>query len=506
MNSSVDTIVSSSRKLRYRKELQHEMKKFVATYKIHRGAEWFDTSIRSIADYVDGVVVAMSEKSWDDNGLPNNCIDVAEAWKATRPDWLEVLWVESSQSSDQAEAAIDRVREQYGQDTAILVIDTDEIWQAESLFNLRREIENHPEAHYFTSNMYSYLKDPRYQVYPVEINHPVVALQNATPQRASNRFQVKHMGRTLYCPNVWLNHFTYVRADEAEVARKFSAISTQETIPSNPQWLKTVWPHLPDGTDLHMTPRFERCWKSIKILPAPLVVVPSFCDAIMLSEDSKWLNRMANTSPDKTIVPVPTASDAEKYPEFARLASDVSLLRQRLKMTYLEALVLSEFAKLVPDGGRIIEIGSGSGGSMAVMALSAPSAKLWTIDPFTPYDETNITTVRGAIEGNEAEFWQTAKHYGYENMVLHIPTNSDVAVAQFDNGCADLVLVDGNHTYEIVKKDIELYWPKVVKQGYLLVHDTATRFPGVMRAVCESNLPFRIAVGTTMAYVQKRAA
>jgi len=43
--------------------------------------------------------------------------------------------------------------------------------------------------------------------------------------------------------------------------------------------------------------------------------------------------------------------------------------------------------------------------------------------------------------------------------------------------------IDGNHDYEYVKKDIELYTPKVIAGGYVLCDDT--NFPDVLQAVQE---------------------
>jgi hypothetical protein len=45
--------------------------------------------------------------------------------------------------------------------------------------------------------------------------------------------------------------------------------------------------------------------------------------------------------------------------------------------------------------------------------------------------------------------------------------------------------VQGNHDYEHVKEDIELYYPKLRVGGVLGGHDFVNNFPGVIRAVCE---------------------
>lgn len=479
--------------------------RLIAQYKAHRGGEWFQRSLESIADHVDGVVVALSETSWDGNSLPNNCVETAERWETERPGWFRTTWVESTKSSDQVSAALAVIRKEYGTDTAVLVIDTDEVWEPAALVALRREIAEHPRAHYFCGRLYSYLRSPLYQVYPQEAGRPVVALRSAAEQDASNRFLVKNFGPTHICgDDVWFHHFTYVRQDEAEIAAKLSATASQEDAPSDPAWTANVWPNLPLGTNLHMTRGCEHCWPGIKILHAPPITLPRFClEGINGREDARWRRRVESTPPETSLVPVPNKADAAKYPEFASIAPDVTLLRTRLKVSYLEALTLHWFAGRVPEGGRILEVGSGSGGSLACMAL-AGQAELWAVDPFEPYSETNCgPTVHGVREGNEAEFWETARHYSYAGRVKQIKQDSHTAAAQCPDGAFPLVFVDGNHTCGIVRKDLSLYWKKVAPGGTMLVHDYTTRFPGVIRAMQEWGQPYAVVAGTSIAYAHK---
>lgn len=49
----------------------------------------------------------------------------------------------------------------------------------------------------------------------------------------------------------------------------------------------------------------------------------------------------------------------------------------------------------------------------------------------------------------------------------------------------DYIFVDANHEYEFVKKDVELYWPKVRPGGFLCGHDYSGGHPGVTAAVDE---------------------
>jgi hypothetical protein len=50
----------------------------------------------------------------------------------------------------------------------------------------------------------------------------------------------------------------------------------------------------------------------------------------------------------------------------------------------------------------------------------------------------------------------------------------------------DFVYLDANHSYDMVKRDIALWWPKIKWGGVLAGHDIfLTTHPGVTVAVCE---------------------
>ncbi len=61
---------------------------------------------------------------------------------------------------------------------------------------------------------------------------------------------------------------------------------------------------------------------------------------------------------------------------------------------------------------------------------------------------------------------------------------SDKAIEDLPDNI-DFIYIDGNHDYEYVKKDIELYWKKVSDKGILAGHDFMGRFNGVVNAVSE---------------------
>lgn len=76
--------------------------------------------------------------------------------------------------------------------------------------------------------------------------------------------------------------------------------------------------------------------------------------------------------------------------------------------------------------------------------------------------------------------------------------SSQDAAAQFAQWSADMVYLDGDHSYEAVRDDIRAWWPVVREQGGILAgHDYENSYPGVMRAVNE----FAEETGLTVEYM-----
>lgn len=57
-----------------------------------------------------------------------------------------------------------------------------------------------------------------------------------------------------------------------------------------------------------------------------------------------------------------------------------------------------------------------------------------------------------------------------KNVELHRDF-SDRAVKDFPDNYFDWIYIDGNHYYDFVKRDLELYFPKIKKGGYITGDD-----------------------------------
>ena len=49
--------------------------------------------------------------------------------------------------------------------------------------------------------------------------------------------------------------------------------------------------------------------------------------------------------------------------------------------------------------------------------------------------------------------------------------SSESAVKDFANESIDFIYIDADHSYDAVKKDIEMWFPKVKRGGYMAFHD-----------------------------------
>lgn len=112
---------------------------------------------------------------------------------------------------------------------------------------------------------------------------------------------------------------------------------------------------------------------------------------------------------------------------------------------------------------------------------------MFLIDPCIPYEGNPDSTVY-AVEQDVRRNLNGRNNYHFIRGMSHEVEDQISEV--------DFVFIDGNHTYEYVRKDIELYWPKVRSGGFISGHDFGEGFPGVVQAVTEfsarTNLPFSI--------------
>jgi predicted O-methyltransferase YrrM len=113
----------------------------------------------------------------------------------------------------------------------------------------------------------------------------------------------------------------------------------------------------------------------------------------------------------------------------------------------------------------IVNIGAGSGTSALAMLEERDDLLIWSIDNefptthrYTPGEKQNLI---------DAGFWESGS-------VIQVWGESQLVGLKW-NIWFDMIFVDGNHKYEPVKRDIELWMPWLKPGGYALFHDYGTK-------------------------------
>jgi hypothetical protein len=146
-------------------------------------------------------------------------------------------------------------------------------------------------------------------------------------------------------------------------------------------------------------------------------------------------------------------------------------------------LLISEFQKNL----KIAEIGVFKGEFSKFIFDKIDPKELHLIDIFEGQmcsgdkDGNNIVWTDLNVE------YQNLKNYfhKYDNVYLHKGFSSDV-LSKFEDNYFDIIYIDGDHSYEGVKKDLKISHKKVKKDGLICGHDyTDAMFRSVVMAVDE---------------------
>lgn len=133
----------------------------------------------------------------------------------------------------------------------------------------------------------------------------------------------------------------------------------------------------------------------------------------------------------------------------------------------------------------MVEIGSFAGNSTEIFAQKFH--KVYSVDPWVSgWDEND-----GSADPNKFDMKEVEKQFdifilSQYNNVIKNKMKSEEASILFDDESLDFVYIDGDHRYEGVKKDIELWLPKIKKGGFIGGHDyNNPPHHGVKKAVDE---------------------
>lgn len=176
---------------------------------------------------------------------------------------------------------------------------------------------------------------------------------------------------------------------------------------------------------------------------------------------------------------------------------------------------------VVPRGGVVIEVGVFDGDfSERILALNEPR-KLHLVDPWFTKDDGTLydgPTQQFASAGQasarlEDQYRHVTTRFSGEIASGRIEvhrTLSHLAAPQFPDEHFDWIYVDASHFYDDVKVDLEAFWPKLKRGGYIAGDDYDRRGiweHGVTRAVDEfiaSGVPQKIRLHNHQFLLRKR--
>lgn len=135
-----------------------------------------------------------------------------------------------------------------------------------------------------------------------------------------------------------------------------------------------------------------------------------------------------------------------------------------------------------PSGGSFVELGAWLGSSTAYLVDNTKDIDITVIDSWKGSNSEIDTNHKLAKTENVLELF--LENMGDRKFNYHQGLAEEL-VHNFEDESIDTVLIDLDHSYESVYRDISLWLPKVKKGGILAGDDYREAFPGVRKAVYE---------------------
>lgn len=146
------------------------------------------------------------------------------------------------------------------------------------------------------------------------------------------------------------------------------------------------------------------------------------------------------------------------------------------------------------DGMRVVEIGVCTGKSITYLSEQLIKNKikidLYGIDHFLGSAEHRDIIFKKEIENDTDYLYHLCidnlKKCNVYDYISILKIDSINGSLKFNNNFFDVIIIDADHSYEGVKKDIDAWLPKLKSGGILAGDDYSPRgWPGVVKAVNE---------------------
>lgn len=414
--------------------------KIVAIYKTWDGGEFVDASLASIYDHVDHIVMVHSEVSWlGERG--NTVRRPAMEWCSQFDKVGKVHHIDVELTSQEAQyaAGIDYIgRHKLGD--IVMVVDADEVWEAQYIENARRQIHDRPSPAY-RSAMQTYLKAPFYQVDP-PYGLPTTFLRDPIHLTRSPR---GCRAPTIHLSDVWMHHYTYVRETRSDVERKIrqSALADKNNEAIVSGWMETVYDRMPDGENLHAFEKHRSKWKRIR-----KVWLPDMPPAMRRSKGmGQWL-------------PMETIGDM-------LLEGEINTIQ-----------------RLAAGRAQAVDLGTYRG--LSAIALSIACRRVHTIDCYSDLpadafaDSLDPRRYESMRDYSFAENQALFKRFG--NITCESARTAEVA-STWTGGDVDVLFVDADHSEHGTLADVQA-WRRHMRTGArIILHDNNDIHPGVQAAI-----------------------
>lgn len=138
---------------------------------------------------------------------------------------------------------------------------------------------------------------------------------------------------------------------------------------------------------------------------------------------------------------------------------------------------------------KILEIGCWAGKSTSILAnfvKDYPNSHVWVVDWFKGSPGTAIDNL--AKEFNIREIFENnMKELGLFKYINIIENHSALASLFFRDNFFDMIFIDGDHRYFAIKKDLDIWFPKLKKEGIFSGHDCEMKFQKLWEIYFNSN-------------------
>ena len=133
--------------------------------------------------------------------------------------------------------------------------------------------------------------------------------------------------------------------------------------------------------------------------------------------------------------------------------------------------------QMVPDilNGNSLKEGVEIGvfkGQFSRLLLERWPGKLWLVDPWRAFSDEEGYIDASNHKNHQTAYMETMNRLeGFESRAFMLRGLSSDMAGRFQDGELDFAYIDGNHAYDWVVEDIELWWPKIKSGGFLMGHD-----------------------------------